>query len=222
MPRRLLPILLLLITPLLHAEEGVVTLQHRPAEELAPLLTPLLEENERAVANGDQLILSATTERLHRLASIARTLDRPLRRLHLTLLRGNPPAAGTRRYHVGDDNEQRIAVTEGEQVELFEGQRRLEARSGFDGIYGRGIQLEERERGRRLSTRVWLVGEQAVVELKSREEENAIGHQVRQLTTRLSVAPGEWLQLRGPRRPPHTLSTTRSDTLWLRVEVDQP
>ena len=105
--------LLLLFAPSLQADEGLVPLKHRPADELSPLTTPFLEPDERAVASGDQLILSASPERLHRLASIVRALDRPLRLLHLSLRRDPPPPQGVRRYYAGEPKVRRITVAEG-------------------------------------------------------------------------------------------------------------
>lgn len=217
----LLTLLALLCANTVWADEGVVTLQHRPAEEILPLLTPFLEENEHAAGSGERLILSAPSERLHHLASIARGLDRPPRLLTLTLRRGPPPTAGSRVHRVGGGEERRITLQEGETVELFDGIRELEVRKAYDGHHGRGVELAPRERGRRLRARAWLIGDGVVVELKLREERPAIrGSALREVESRLSGEPGQWLAVEGGDGDDgRRVRTTRGrDGLWLKVE----
>lgn len=223
----LLLLLSLLAAPPLWADEGVVTLQQRPAEELLPLLIPFLEEGERAAGAGDRLILSASTARLQRLASIARGLDRPLRTLRLTLHRGTPPKEGRRVLRAGQPRQQRITLGEGEPVEIFDGVRETVVRRAVEGVRGRGVELEERERGRRLHARAWLIGEHAVVELWSRRETPGVeGIEVGEMSNRLRITPGHWLQLSGiepgtdgdSRRGGRTFTTGDDDGIWLKVE----
>lgn len=64
----------------------VITVYHRPASELEPLLTPLLENTDRIVANGDSLIVKTTVERLPTISQIIRKLDNPVNNLLITVI----------------------------------------------------------------------------------------------------------------------------------------
>lgn len=63
----------------------VVPLQHRPAEELEQLLAPLLEQDERVVANNAGLIVKATNSRLPQLLALIKKLDAPLSNLLISV-----------------------------------------------------------------------------------------------------------------------------------------
>jgi len=53
----------------------VVQVNHRPAAELIPLLEPLLDDQGRIVADGANLIISTTPDRLPELKALIRKLD---------------------------------------------------------------------------------------------------------------------------------------------------
>lgn len=76
---------LLLGTSTAQAAMQVLSLQHRPASEMVPLLAPFLEGDERMAAKGHQLIVQASPERLTELGELLQQLDTPLRRLLITL-----------------------------------------------------------------------------------------------------------------------------------------
>ncbi|MEN8260582.1 MAG: hypothetical protein ABFS02_08355 [Pseudomonadota bacterium] len=67
----------------------VVPLSNRPAEDLLPLLLPFLEEDERAVANGSDLVLKSSPRRMAELKNLIRDLDKRQRDLLVTVLQGS-------------------------------------------------------------------------------------------------------------------------------------
>ncbi|MDX1654874.1 MAG: hypothetical protein R3310_06640, partial [Candidatus Competibacteraceae bacterium] len=87
-------ILLLCLTPPLGAQQdpgaGSTTLElmdlyHRSAEDLLPLLRPLLAPDEAASGRGDKLLLRIAPGRLSEVRELVERLDTPLRNLRVTL-----------------------------------------------------------------------------------------------------------------------------------------
>ncbi len=48
----------------------IIPLKYRPASELQPLISPLLESSEQIIANNSNLIIKATPTRLKELKSL--------------------------------------------------------------------------------------------------------------------------------------------------------
>lgn len=72
-------LLMLLVLPnLAHAEVKILTLQHRPAEDLLQPIRELLDEGEKAQAAGNHLVLIADGESLTAAIKLAELLDQPL------------------------------------------------------------------------------------------------------------------------------------------------
>ena len=79
-----------------HAKESimaVIPLNNRPAFELQSILSPLLENSERLIANGSNLIIRATPARLQELKGLIRQLDAPLNNLTITVLQSRTKTA---------------------------------------------------------------------------------------------------------------------------------
>ncbi|WP_305906788.1 type II and III secretion system protein [Methylomarinum sp. Ch1-1] len=100
MPKRfikaILAGLLLLASPLPHAEQRileVIPLQHRPAAELQPLISPLLEGSDRIIANGDSLIVRTTVDRLPTIQALIKKLDAALTNLIITVIQSQHKTA---------------------------------------------------------------------------------------------------------------------------------
>lgn len=83
MPQRLVLLVLLLFATLSLAqgELTVFTLHSKPAQELLPLLQPLLGDEGSASAFGDKLIVRAPAARLDEIRWLVDELDRPARNL---------------------------------------------------------------------------------------------------------------------------------------------
>jgi type II secretory pathway component GspD/PulD (secretin) len=83
--RRLLLALILCHAPLLAAEQmmEVISLQHRPAEQLIPILRPLVEADGTLTGAGDRLIVKTSPQNLGQIKVALAELDRALRQLRI-------------------------------------------------------------------------------------------------------------------------------------------
>jgi hypothetical protein len=66
----------------------VITLNHRPAEEIQPLIAPFLDPSDRMIANGSSLIIRSTPERLVEIEQLIAQLDQPLNNLLISVAQG--------------------------------------------------------------------------------------------------------------------------------------
>lgn len=81
---------LLLILPLLaHAEMSFITLKHRNAETLIPLLQPVLDEGITISGRGDTLIINSKPWQREELRALVEQLDTPLQSLMITVIQGD-------------------------------------------------------------------------------------------------------------------------------------
>lgn len=71
----------------------LVRLQHRPASEILPLVTPLLETSEQAVDNGNSLIIKAAKNRLPAIKALIGKLDINLANLTITVIQSSTKTA---------------------------------------------------------------------------------------------------------------------------------
>ena len=71
----------------------VISVYNRPASEIEPLLVPLLENTDQIVANGDNLIVKTTSERLTTLTNLIRKLDNPLNNLQISVIQSRDMTA---------------------------------------------------------------------------------------------------------------------------------
>jgi type II secretory pathway component GspD/PulD (secretin) len=71
----------------------VIPVYNRPASEIQPLLMPLLETADQIVANGDNIILKTTPERLQTVTNIIRKLDNQLSNLQITVIQSREVTA---------------------------------------------------------------------------------------------------------------------------------
>lgn len=86
--RRLL-IFMLLFSKFVFAESSiieVIPLANRPASEIQPLLEPLLDYPDHAIANGSNLIIKTTPERLTEIKALISELDTRLNNLVITVI----------------------------------------------------------------------------------------------------------------------------------------
>lgn len=81
----------------------VISVYNRPASEIEPLLSPLLEDTDHIVANGDTLIVKTTPERLQTITNLARKLDNPLTNLQISVIQSRDTTAEQLNAGVGFD-----------------------------------------------------------------------------------------------------------------------
>jgi len=67
---------------------AVIELEHRPADEIIPIISPLLEPGNTLSGDGFQLFLTASPENLIRIRAIIARLDRASPQLAITLVQG--------------------------------------------------------------------------------------------------------------------------------------
>ncbi len=71
----------------------VIPLFNRPASEMLPLLSPLLEGADRVIADGSNLIVKTAPERLGELIMLIDKLDTPLNNLIITVIQSRQATA---------------------------------------------------------------------------------------------------------------------------------
>ena len=85
---RLLAALLLLLPLLAHAEMNFITLKHRNAEALVPLLQPVLDEGVGISGRGPTLIINSQPWQLEEIRTLVEQLDTPLQLLMISVSQG--------------------------------------------------------------------------------------------------------------------------------------
>ncbi len=71
----------------------VIPLQSRPASELQPLISPLLEPSEHLIANGSNLIVKARPARIKEIKKLISKLDTRLHNLIITVMQSRTQTA---------------------------------------------------------------------------------------------------------------------------------
>ena len=96
MKKQLVALAWLVLTQSLVVAETVVEIipvNNRPASEIEPLLAPMLQDDERIVANGDTLIVKSSPERLQTITRLVRKLDKPLTNLQISVFQSQDATA---------------------------------------------------------------------------------------------------------------------------------
>ncbi len=89
-----LPFLLFSISSIANATVmEIIPLYHRTAEDIKPILIPLLEGSEQVIANNSSLIIKATPARLEELKRLINNLDTPLNNLTITVIQSKTKTA---------------------------------------------------------------------------------------------------------------------------------
>lgn len=130
--------LTLLLSPVAAAGElEIINLRHRSAEDVLPVIRPLLEKDDVASGMNYQLILRTSPQNLEQVRKLLESIDVAPRRLKITV-RQNADSETVARLtgvsgNIGLSREARVAVPDsgggsGLNVELGQGQDRLKAR----------------------------------------------------------------------------------------------
>ena len=128
---------LLLFSVPVWAELEIIALKHRSAEEVLPVIRPLLDKNAVASGMNYQLILRTSPRNLEEIKRLLESIDVAPRRLKITVLQNVDSETVARLTevsgNVGLSRNARIAVpgsgdSRGLNVELGQGQDRLKAR----------------------------------------------------------------------------------------------
>ncbi|HXU94339.1 MAG TPA: secretin N-terminal domain-containing protein [Gallionella sp.] len=136
MKKLLICLALLLLAAPVWAELEVIELQHRSAEDLLPIVRPLLDKEEVASAMNNRLILRASPKRIAEIKKLVESLDFAPRRLRITVMQDVDADTIARLTEVSGSvgvGRARVTVpgsggTGGLSVEAGRGQDRLGAR----------------------------------------------------------------------------------------------
>ncbi len=89
-------LIIVLFSPMPFADETVlevIPLHHRPAAELEPLIAPLLENGDRVIENGNNLIVKTSVERLPAIQALVKKLDSALASLRISFIHNSRKTA---------------------------------------------------------------------------------------------------------------------------------
>lgn len=224
--RKLAALALLLVASGMRAQPDleVIALRHRSAEELIPILRPLLEPGAVMTGQGHRLIVRASGRNLAEIRDALASLDRPLRRLVISVRHGASAeeirAAQGARAMIGGANsgasvhiaqarvgaqerfEQRVQVLEGGRAWIAASQSRpLVERSIVRSTDGRVIRetttLQHASTGFEVVPR--LAGDIVHLEISPHREALAPGGLARgeRIATVVSARLGEWVEIGG-------------------------
>src|SRR3989338_1817384 len=130
--------MVLLLSPVAAAGElEIINLRHRSAEDVLPVIRPLLEKGDVASGINYQLILRTSPQNLEQVKKLLESIDVAPRRLKITVLQNADSETIARLTgvsgNIGLSREVRVAVPDsgggsGLNVELGQGQDRLKAK----------------------------------------------------------------------------------------------
>ncbi|MEW6445798.1 MAG: hypothetical protein AB1479_07160 [Pseudomonadota bacterium] len=234
--RRILPLLLILpalslggLTLSLPARADrieIIELQNRPAEDIIPLILPILRGDEAISGQGSQLILRASPETIGQVQRMLDNLDRAPRTLIIsvrasaqdlrtrenaqTTMQVSPQGiaiqggAGAREDHTGRDDTQRIRVAEGQPARLRVGEDTAITEPSVIPYPG-GVAVVPSTRiqstGRWLSVTPRLQGQQVMLDITPHEARVDPRHprtlDVQHINTQILAPLGQWVPLGG-------------------------
>lgn len=216
-------VLLLLLSPLLaHGEMNLITLKHRTAESLIPLLQPVLDEGVRVSGSGATLIVNCPPQRLAEVNTLVGQLDTPLRSLMISVMQGGDGGGSTLHGDVSGSLEQprvrvygntrdaretvsqRLRVIEGEWATISAGEsvplvNSTTTLSRYGTSTQRTVQYRDVQSGFEVRPRV--NGEHVTLEVRPFRARRAEGGggliEQQEIHTTVSGRVGEWLEIGG-------------------------
>lgn len=204
----------------------LIQLHNRPAEEIIPLIQPMLRGDEAISGQGDQLILRASPSTQNQVRQLLNDLDRAPRTLIISVrsstedLRSGEHAqgrivvgpdgtmiqgsAGAREYSTGRNGTQRIRVLEGQPARLRVGEDTAITEPALVPYPG-GVAVVPSTRiqstGRWISVIPRLQGQQVLLDIAPEEAFADPRHprtlDVQQISTQVIAPLGEWVPLGG-------------------------
>ena len=207
----------------------IIPLRHATAEQVLPVLRPLVEPGGTLSSSANQLFVRASPSNVAELKRVLEMIDRPARRLQILVRldsvadrsRGELAAGGTISNR-GSNIEIRAQDASGRAGERVDQQLTLlEGGRGFVST-GRADALRERASGFEVVPR--LSGDRVTLDIAQQRES---GDQFQRLATTASGRLGEWIELGGvtggaTREERGILSSTRSASsssqrIWIKV-----
>ncbi|MGB5259115.1 MAG: secretin N-terminal domain-containing protein [Gammaproteobacteria bacterium] len=101
----MIPLLLLLVSQAVSADYPieVIELKSRPLEEILPVIRPLIGADGTATGMGNNLVLKASPEQVREVRQLLREIDRPPKRLLITVSKQGESTRGSSGYSAGAD-----------------------------------------------------------------------------------------------------------------------
>ena len=155
--------MLIFLSPAVWAELEVINLQHRSAEDVLPIIRPLLDQDGVASGMNYQLILRTSPHNLVEIRKLLESIDTAPRRLRITVLQ-NVDSATVRRLtevsgSVGLGRDARISVPGSAAA----GGMTVEAGQGADRVRGRIVSTRSLEDDKKTQQIQVLEGGRALV-----------------------------------------------------------
>jgi type II secretory pathway component GspD/PulD (secretin) len=218
----------------------VIPLRHRTADQVLPTLRPLMEPGAVLTGQGSQLIVRTSPANLAELKRALDDLDRPLRRLQISVRFDDALERATQGVETSgritnrgssvevraQDRQSSAAERVDQRVQVLEGGRAFISTGGSIPLYD-GSGFRETSSGFEAIPR--LAGGGVLVEIAQRRETLA---RQQGMSTTVSGRLGEWLEIGGAveaasRDDSAILSarssrSARSGAIWLKVDEVRP
>jgi type II secretory pathway component GspD/PulD (secretin) len=167
----------------------VISLRHRTADQVIPVLRPLLEPGGVLSGQYNQLIVRTSPGNLAQIRAVLDSIDQPARRLTISV---RFDATQDSRSSRGDQVDQRIQVLEGGQATISTGESRNYAQAGT------GIAIMPR-----------VSGNNVTLDIGAQQEAFTRGGAIQgeRAVSTMSGRLGEWIELGGT-----GISSTRSES----------
>lgn len=209
---------------------SIIRLQHRDTKTISEAIKPLLANGASLGQMDNALIIATTAANLIEIEHIIDQLDIPRRSLLVSVDFNYPSSnsVGNDLLQTGTPAErqiQRIRLLEGEQAMLD--QSRNQINTGVN-VFNPGLTIsqEQQESRRLILLSAEFINEQLILDMNvlTAERTRLADNASRQLATRISVEPGEWLVINpaDESTTPENVETisTRNDTGLIAVRVE--
>ncbi|MDH5784399.1 MAG: hypothetical protein OEZ16_02185 [Chromatiales bacterium] len=220
--RPLLLLSLLLLPPAALAQLNFITLHHRNAEQLLPLLQPVVDEGIRLSGQGPTLIVNSRPEQLAEIQQLVAQLDTPLRSLLITVSQGDGEATTGLSGDIHDELQrptihiaatakksresvrQQIRVIEGEWALISAGESvpfvtQTTTQSHRGVTTQKSVDYRDLQSG--FEVRPRLSGERVTLEVRpfraKRSDDNSAVIEQQTIDTTVSGTLGEWIEIGG-------------------------
>jgi hypothetical protein len=217
-------------------ELEIISLRHRTADQVLPALRPLVEPGATLTGHGTQLIVRTSPANLAALRRALEAIDRPLRRLQISVrfddtrdAAGQAAEVGIRGSRIGVHAQERQAGAAeriDQRIQVLEGGRAFIATGQSTPIL-HGSAIQETRTGFEAVPR--LAADTVLVDIIQRRETPG---ETQGLATSVSARLGEWFEVGGAierayRDEGGILSgrgtrTNRARSVWLKVEEARP
>ena len=144
-------LILLLVSAQVQAALEIIQLRHRSAEEVLPVIRPLLDQNDTASGMNYQLILRTSERNIEQIRELLKSIDVAPRRLKITVMQNVDSETAARLTEVSGNvrlsREARVGLlgsgNSGFNVEAARGQERLKARIDSSSMHEEGRNTQQ-------------------------------------------------------------------------------